>query len=232
MVGVDLGLNAHATLSTGEKRDNPKLYRRFERKLKKAHRALSRKQKGSANREKAQRQLSDVYTDWRNCRADHLHQMTTRISREHRYIGMEDLAVANMMKNHSLARALADASFGEIYRQLVYKTEWAGSYLALADRFYPSSKLCSVCGYKHDALKQSDREWTCPSCGTLHDRDINAAHNLEKVARGLRDTLNACVTALSETTKSGVAERKTFEVERPRERRRGFRNTSKSSVKR
>jgi putative transposase len=111
---------------------------------------------------------------------------------------VEDLAVANMMKNHSLARALADASFGEIRRQLLYKAEWSGSQLAVADRFFASSKICSVCGYKHDALKQGDREWTCPGCGTLHDRDINAARNLEKVARGLRDTLNACVTALPE----------------------------------
>lgn len=196
VVGIDLGLNAQLTLSTGKQLTNPKFYRRHERKLKRLHRALSRKQKGSRNREKARKVLNAEYTQQSNRRADHIHQMTTKeVIRKFMWIGVEDLAVANMVKNHSLARALADASFGEIRRQLVYKTEWAGSHLVVADRFYPSSKLCSVCGYKHNDLKLSDREWTCPRCGTRHDRDICAAQNLESVARGSRDTLNACVTA-------------------------------------
>ena len=201
VVGIDLGLNTQLTLSTGEKLSNPKFYRQHERKLKRVHRALSRKQKGSRNREKARQHLNEAYAHLSDLRLDHVHQMTTGAVRQFLWIGVEDLAVANMVKNHLLARALADASFGEIRRQLQYKTEWAGSHLVVADRFYPSSKLCSVCGYKHDALKLKDREWTCPQCGTRHDRDVNAARNLESVARGSRDTLNACVTAPPEMEK-------------------------------
>jgi len=204
VVGIDLGLNAQLTLSsetTEKKLSNPKFYRRYERKLKKAHRALSRKKKGSRNREKARSRLNETYACLGDLRLDHLHQMTTKVVRQFLWIGVEDLAVANMMKNHSLARALADASFGEIRRQLQYKTEWAGSHLVVASRFYPSSKLCSVCGYKHNTLKLSDRAWTCPNCGTRLDRDGNAAQNLESVARGSRDTLNACVTAPPEMEK-------------------------------
>ena len=195
VVGIDLGLNAQLTLSTGEKLPNPKFYRRHERKLKRAHRALSRKQKGSRNHAKARQHLNEAHAHLSDLRLDHVHQMTTPVVRQFLWIGIEDLAVAYMMKNQSLARALADASFSEIRRQLQYKTEWAGSHLVVADKFYPSSKLCSVCRYKHDALKLKDREWTCPQCGTPHDRDVNAAQNLESVARGSRDTINACVTA-------------------------------------
>lgn len=210
VVGIDVGLNAHLTLSTGEKEPNPKLYRRHARKIKKAQRALSRKQKGSRNRDKACHRLNAEYVRLGSHRIDHLHQMTTRVVKRFRFIGLEDLAVMNMMKNHSLAAALADARFGEIRRQLQYKAEWAGCLFTFADRFYASSKLCSVCGHKHDALKLSDREWTCPQCGTHHDRDINAARNLETLARGLRESLNACVTVSSETTMSGVAVRQSL----------------------
>ena len=185
-IGVDVGLHAHLTLSNGEKTVNPKVYRRFEQALKKAQRALSRKKKGSKNREKAKFRLSRLHYRISNVRADHLHKQTTNLIRKYKFIGVEDLAVANMMKNHSLAGALADASFGEIFRQLRYKTEWAESHLAVADRFFPSSKLCSVCGHKHEELTLSVREWTCPKCGTKHDRDVNAARNLENLARGLR----------------------------------------------
>ncbi len=195
VVGIDLGLNAQLTLSTGEKLSNPKFYRRYERKLKRAHRTLSRKKKGSRNSNKARQQLNKQYARLGDLRTDHLHQLTTPLVRQFLWIGIEDLAVANLMKNHLLARALVDASFGEIRRQLQYKTEWAESHLVVADRFYPSSKLCSVCSYKNDTLRLSDREWTCPRCGTHHDRDVNASRNLESVARGSRDTLNACVTA-------------------------------------
>lgn len=208
VIGIDLGLNAHLTLSTGVKEPNPKFYRRYERKIKRAQRTLSRKKEGSRNREKARRQLNEEYARLGNRRTDHLHQMTAKVARLFRFIGLEDLTVANMMKNHSLARALADASFGEIRRQLLYKAEWSGSHVAVADRFFPSSKLCSVCGYKNEELALSDREWTCPQCGTRHDRDINAAQNLEKLARGLRESLNACITASSETPKRSVAVRK------------------------
>jgi putative transposase len=205
-IGIDVGLNAHLALSTGEKKVNPKFYRRFERKMKKAQRALSRKQEGSKNRQKAKVCLGRLHARIGDFRTNHLHQLTTPIVKQYRFVGVEDLAIANMMKNHSLARALADASFGEIMRQLRYKTEWAGSYLAIADRFYPSSKLCSMCGHKNEELTLKDREWTCPQCGMRHDRDVNAAQNIEKVACRLRDTLNACVTDSSATEKIGVAD--------------------------
>jgi putative transposase len=201
VVGIDLGLNAHLTLVSNDLEDkvpNPKFYRRFERKLKQAQRALSRKQKGSRNREKAKQLLANCHQRLARHRANHLHHTTAKIVEMFRWIGVEDLAVANLMKNHSLARALADASFGEIRRQLTYKAEWAGGHVAVADRFFASSKICSTCGHKHSVLKLQDRTWTCPVCGATHDRDVNAARNLEKVARGLRDTQNACVTAQPE----------------------------------
>lgn len=201
VVGIDLGLNAQMALvseKTAKKLPNPKFYLQYERKLKRDHRALSRKQKGSRNREKTRQRLVTDYNRLTDLRTNHLHEMTSKIVRLYRWLGVEDLAVTNMMKNHSLARALADASFGEIRRQLQYKAEWSGSHLAVADRFFASSKICSKCSHKYEALQRGDYEWTCPSCGARHDRDINAARNLETVARGLRDTLNACVTAHSE----------------------------------
>jgi putative transposase len=206
VVGIDVGLNAHLALSTGEKMANPKFYRRFERRIKRAQRALSRKKKGSKNRQRAIFCLARLHDHVGDLRADHLHQMTTSIVRQYRYIGLEDLGVTNMLKNHSLSRALSDANFGEIRRQIEYKAEWAGGHVAIADRFYPSSKLCSACGHKNEELTLADREWTCPECGTRHDRDVNAARNLEKVACGLRETLNACVIDASEARTIGVAD--------------------------
>lgn len=216
VIGIDLGLSAHLTLSTGEKKVNPKFYRLFERRLKKAQRFLSRKQKGSNNRQKATAYLSRLHARIGDLRDDHLHQITTKIVRRYRFIGIEDLSVANMVKNRLLARALSDANFGEIRRQIEYKAKWAGSHVALADRFFPSSKLCSVCGRKNEELTLADREWTCSACGTRHDRDVNAARNLEKVACGLRETLNACITDASETGTIGVADMRLAECSVPR----------------
>lgn len=211
VVGIDLGLQFLATLSTEGKLDNPKFYRRCEQKLKKLHQALSRTMKGSRNQEKARRRLNTQYARLGNLRSDHLHQMTTPIVRRYRFIGVEDLYIAGMLQSHSLARALSDASFCEIRRQLEYKAGWAGCHVVVADRFFPSSKLCSTCGHKNDELKLSDREWRCTQCGSHHDREINAARNLEAVARkyvadGQSDTKNACVTDGSETNTIGVVD--------------------------
>jgi putative transposase len=115
-------------------------------------------------------------------RADHLHKLTTELASTYAVLGMEDLNVAGMLGNHHLALSLADASFGEIRRQLQYKSDWFGGRVVRIDRFYPSSQLCSSCGMKYPGLRLEDREWTCQNCGTHHDRDVNAARNIHGVS--------------------------------------------------
>lgn len=151
------------------------------RKLKRLSRRLSHKQKGSRNRKKAQMKLARLHREIRNIRQDFLHKLTTELAKTKSVIVLENLNVSGMMRNHSLARHIADASWSEMKRQLAYKTVWYWSRLVLADRWYPSSKLCSACGHKMDKMPLSVRSWTCPSCGTIHDRDENAAQNLDSL---------------------------------------------------
>ena len=180
VVGVDLGVTALATLSDGSpKVPAPKPLRRYLQKLKRLSRALSRKQRGSRNRAKAKTKLARLHRRIANIRADVLHKLTTHLPR-YRTVVIEDLNVAGMLANRHLSRAIADVGFFEFRRQLDYKTAMAGSTLVVADRWYASSKLCSVCGVKNEALTLSERIWTCASCGTSHDRDINAAVNLAR----------------------------------------------------
>lgn len=203
VVGVDLGLKAAATLSTGESVPAPKPLKRALRRLKLRGRRLSRKltaakklagiagaiPKGtrlpvSANRKKASRALARLHARIARIRADFLHKLTTRLCRENQTVVIEDLNVKGMMANERLARAIADVGFGEFRRQVTYKTVRYGGTLVIAPRFYPSSKLCSTpgCGWKKEDLALKDREWTCPSCGRTHERDHNAARNLERLA--------------------------------------------------
>ena len=186
-VGIDAGITSLLTLSTGEKIANPRHERRDRQRLAKAQRELSRKQKGSANREKARRKVARVHARIADRRADFLHKVTTRLVRENQALAVEDLTVRNMMKNRSLARAISDASWSEFRRMLEYKADWHGRELLLADRWFPSSKLCSApgCGHAAGKMPLSVREWTCPSCGTRHDRDVNAARNI--LAAGLAE---------------------------------------------
>jgi putative transposase len=182
-VGIDLGITSLLALSTGEKVSNPKHFNRLRKKLKRVQKALSRKVKGSNNREKARLKVAKVHAAISDSRQDFLHKLTTRLVRENQTIAVEDLAVRNMVKNHKLARSISDASWGELVRQLTYKAAWYGRNLVKIDRWFPSSKRCGNCGHVVDKLGLSIREWTCSKCGAVHDRDLNAANNI--LAAGL-----------------------------------------------
>lgn len=201
--GVDLGVKAAATLSTGEPIKAPAPLKSALRRLKIRGRAVSRqcesakqqmglkKHEGlpkgiklpvSNNRKKSSLKLARLHANIVNLRADFTHKLTTRLCRENQAIVIEDLHVAGMLKNEKLARAISDVGFGEIRRQLEYKSICFGTNLIIADRFYPSSKLCSNCDWKNEILTLKDREWTCQNCGVSHDRDQNAAINLKRLA--------------------------------------------------
>ena len=198
-IGLDLGITSLVALSTGEKISNPKNFKAKRRKLKKAQKALSRKQKGSNNRHKARLKVAKVYTEISDARKDFLHKLTTQLVRENQTIAVEDLAVKNMVKNRKLALAISDASWGEIVRQLEYKCGWYGRTLIKIDRWFPSSKRCGHCGHVVEKLSLNIREWNCPKCGTNHDRDINAAKNI--LAAGL--AVSVCgATVRQEQSKS------------------------------
>jgi putative transposase len=181
-VGVDLGIHHFATLSTGEKIAGPKPHKALNNRLKRLSKSLSRKQKGSANRKKAKVKLAKLHDRIRNIRRDAQHKLTTDLVRRFSIIGIEDLNVKGMMKNHKLSRSIADMGFYEFRRQLTYKAEAAGKRLVVADRWFASTKLCSDCDQKNEQLSLSDREWECQNCHTVHDRDVNSGKNLEKFA--------------------------------------------------
>lgn len=177
-VGIDVGLDHLLTLSTGEKVSNPRHERHDRARLAKAQRQLARKAKGDgANRAKARRKAAKVYARITDRRRDHLHKLTTRLVRENQTIVIEDLAVRNMVKNSSLARAISDAAWSEFRSMLEYKAQWYGREVIAIDRWFPSSKLCSACGTLQDRMPLNVRTWTC-DCGTTHDRDVNAAKNI------------------------------------------------------
>lgn len=182
-IGIDLGVTSLVALSNGEKIANPKGFNAKRRKLKKAQKALARKQKGSSNRHKARLKVAKVHQKIADARKDFLHKLTTRLVRENQTIAVEDLAVKNMVKNPKLALSISDASWGELVRQLEYKCDWYGRTLVKIDRWFPSSKRCGNCGHVVEKLPLNIREWDCPNCGTHHDRDINAANNI--LAAGL-----------------------------------------------
>lgn len=190
-VGIDLGLSHFAILSTGEKIAAPNTFRKNEATLAKLQRRLAKKTKGSANSKKAKLKVAKLHAKITDSRKDFLHKLSTRLVNENQVIAIETLAVSNMQKNHSLAKSIADASWSEFVRQLEYKSLWYGRELVGIDRWYPSSKRCSDCGHTVKSMPLSVREWTCPECGSIHDRDINAARNV--LAAGL------AVSALGES---------------------------------
>jgi putative transposase len=189
-VGVDLGVKTLATLSEGTSFSNPRALGRKLRKLKRLHRKLSRKKRGSKNREKAKLRLAKMYMKILNIRQYNFHKVKTYLAKNHSRIVIEDLNVSGMMRNRRLARAIGDVGFYEFRRQLEYKTKWYGSKLIIALGTYPSSKLCSNCGYQKEKMSLSEREYHCEQCGLSIDRDLNAALNL--VAVSLPETQNAC----------------------------------------
>jgi putative transposase len=157
---------------------NPKTFKAKRAKLKKAQRALSRKQKGSNNRYKACLKVAKVHEEISNARKDYIHKLTTRLVRENQTIAAETLAVKNMIKNRRLASSISDASWGELTRQLEYKCNWYGRNFIKIERWFPSSKRCGECGHIVEKMPLNIRDWTCPACDTNHDRDVNAAKNI------------------------------------------------------
>jgi putative transposase len=183
LVGVDLGLIHLATLSTGEKVPNPRHYQRRLRYVRQQQRCLARRQKGSHRRERQRLRVARAHARVREARRYALHALTTRLVREFDVIAIEDLNVRGLVRGRG-ARAIQDAAFGELRRQLRYKSQWSGRLLLEVDRWYASSKHCSMCRFRLDELRLDRRQWTCPQCGTRHDRDINAARNL--LTQGVR----------------------------------------------
>lgn len=178
-VGIDLGIKDFAILSNGEKIQSPKPLKQKLKKLKRLNKSLSRKKLGSKNRQKAKIKLSKLHYKISCIRKDFLHKLTTNLLNRFDVIAIEDLNTKGMLKNHKLARAISDLGFYEFKRQLIYKAAFWNKTIKAVDRFFPSSKNCSVCNnYKKTDLTLKDREWTCPLCNTHHDRDINAAINI------------------------------------------------------
>ena len=188
-VGIDLGLKSFVVTSDGEAIANPKYYSRDEKKLAKAQRRHARKKKGSKNREKARKKVARLHARIADTRRNFQQQVSTRLIRENQVICVETLNVKGMLQNHTLAKAISDVGWGGFVRQLEYKARWYGRTLVKIDRWHPSSKRCSTCGYVLDSLTLDIREWVCPACGVLHERDVNAAKNI--VTEGL-SALNAC----------------------------------------
>ena len=182
MIGVDLGITALAAFSDGSpKLEAPKPLRRYLKTLRRLSRALARKKLGSRNRAKAKTKLARLHLRISNIRSDTLHKLTTNLIR-YRTIVIEDLNVAGMLANRRLSRAIADVGFYEFRRQLEYKAAMHGSDVVVADRWFPSSKICSTCGARNETLTLAERNWSCRSCGLFHDRDANAAINLARYA--------------------------------------------------
>lgn len=204
-VGIDLGLTTFAVLSNAETIHSPKPLKKNLKKLKRLSKQHACKQKGSENQRKSAIKLSKHHFCIRNQRQDFLHKATTRLAKTKSVIVVEDLSVKKMLLNKNLSRSIADAGWGEFYRMLKYKTEWYGSKFLVAPEFFPSSKMCSACGHIIRNLPLSIREWQCPHCQTHHDRDKNAAINLQNYSTASSAGIYACGDSSgSGTAKTGL----------------------------
>ena len=190
-LGIDLGLKYFASFSNGDKIENPNFLKKTEKKLKKLHRNLSKKQKGSNNRNKARIRLAKAYSKINNQKNDFLHKLSRKLVNENQVIAIENLNIKGMLKNHNLAKSISSVSWNRFITFLRYKTiESQHCILVEMDRWFPSTQTCSFCDYKNsgkDKLKLKDRLWVCPSCNTTHDRDTNAAQNILNEAMKLVD---------------------------------------------
>jgi putative transposase len=194
-VGLDLGLHDTVVLHTGESVGNPRFFHADAIRLAKAQRRLAKKQRGSTNREKARMKVARIHARIADRRTDFLHKLSTRLIRENQTICVESLQVKRMVKHPTLAKAIHDVGWGEFVRQLEYKAAWYGRMLVAIDKWYPSSKRCFDCGHVLGSLSLATRQWTCPACGSVHDRDVNAAKNV--LAAGL------AVSAYGEAVRPG-----------------------------
>ncbi len=185
-LGIDVGLKSFLVTSRGEVIEHPKYLLQAERRLQRLQRSLSRRKKGSHNREKARMRVARQHEKVANQRADFLHQLSRRLVDENQVLYTEDLHVRGMLANHRLAKRIGDSGWGELFRQLTYKGRWYGTEFHPIQRFFPSSKRCHVCGYIYQDLRLSEREWVCPECHTTHDRDKNAAMNIELIGHAER----------------------------------------------
>lgn len=215
VLGVDAGIHDIATCSTGQRLPNPKNLQRSERKLAREQHRLSRKQKGSANRAKQRVRVARMHEKVANQRKDALHKFTKHAVEESQNIAVEDLNVKGMLRNHHLAKAVCDAAMSELVRQLEYKCAWSGRGFVRVNRFYPSSKTCSACGYVYSGLTMAERVWDCPACGMHHDRDLNAAVNIAREGKRIlegtaghagtaADAANACGEGVRPTAACAV----------------------------
>lgn len=184
-IGVDLGIKDFAITSDGNKYKNHRWIKTYERKLSKAQKHLSRKKKGSHQYENQRLKVAKIHEKISDCRKDKLHKVSHELVTLYDVICLEDLNVKSMVKNHTLAKHIHDASWGTFVQMLEYKSKWNDKQVVRINRFFPSSKMCSRCGWINNSLKLSDREWICEGCGCVHDRDVNASQNILK--EGLRN---------------------------------------------
>jgi putative transposase len=200
MIGLDLGLKSMVITSDGHTYGNPKFFSKDQKKLAQAQRRHARKKKGSKNRNKARLKVARIHKKIADRRRDYQHQLSVRIIHENQVVCVESLQVKNMVKNHCLAKSISDVGWSDFVRQLEYKASWYGRTLVKIDKWYPSSKRCFDCGHLLDSLPLDVRSWTCPECGVVHDRDINAAKNI--LAAGL------AVAACGEAVRPGAVKTK------------------------
>jgi len=179
-IGIDLGIKDFIVCSDGKTFDNIKIKRNNEKKLVKLNRQLSKKTNGSKNKNKCRKKLAKYHEHLNNIKENYLHQVSNQLINENQVISMENLSVKSMMSNHKLSRSIQELSLNRFKNIMLYKANWYGRYVVEVDRWFPSSKLCNVCGYKNTELTLSDREWICPDCKTNHNRDLNAAINIKK----------------------------------------------------